>query len=430
MYKIAIIGGGPAGYSAAFEAVRYGFSVLLFEMDMLGGTCLNRGCVPTKYLSHVAELYSNINESKRYGIGVEPTGLDYEKTVDESENIVSKLREDLTNNLLQSKITIVKGKAKLLDETHISCNGEVFEAEHIIIATGSKNTDKPFVHCINTDELLSLKHLPDKLIILGGGVSAVEFADIFSRLGVRIDIYIRGKRILRKWSKEIAASISSVLKKNEVKIHTEADLADIDLTSATVLSVLGRKPNLEGIDETIDEGIISIADNGGIVVDEYYRTKTKNIFAVGDVTENSAQLAHVAMEEAKQVVRFIAGETTKKSAVVQCIYTMPEVAVAGLSESEAKEAGIDYISAKQTMYSNARTLIGSTDRGFIKIIADKNTEKILGAELMCERASDIVGELALAINSGIKVSELEGSTRAHPTFYEAVTEALAKLIRN
>ena len=430
MYKIAIIGGGPAGYSAAFEAVRYGFSVLLFEMDKLGGTCLNRGCVPTKYLSHVAELYSNINESKRYGIGVELTGLDYEKTVDESENIVSKLREDLENNLLQNKVSIVRGEAKLLDATHISCNGEVFEAEHIVIAIGSKNTDKPFTECINTDELLRLKHLPDKLIILGGGVSAVEFADIFSRLGVRIDIYIRGKRILRKWSKEIAASISSVLKKNGVKMHTEADLADIDLTSATVLSVLGRKPNLEGVDESIDEGIISIADNGGIVVDEYYRTKTKNIFAVGDVTENSAQLAHVAMEEAKQVVRFIAGETTQKSAVVQCIYTMPEVAVVGLSESEAKEAGIDYISAKQTMYSNARTVIGSTDRGFIKIIADKNTEKILGAELMCERASDIVGELALAINSGIKVYELEGSTRAHPTFYEAVTEALAKLIRN
>ena len=426
MYKIAIIGGGPAGYSAAFEAVRFGFSVLLFEMDELGGTCLNRGCVPTKYLAHIADLYRNINVSNRYGIGVELTGLDYEKTVAESENIVSKLREDLTNNLLQSKITIVKGKAKLLDETHISCNDEVFEAEYIIIATGSKNTDKPFADCINTDELLSLKHLPDKLIILGGGVSAVEFADIFSRLGVRIDIYIRGKRILRKWSKEIAASISSVLKKNGVKIHTEADFADIDKSSATVLSVLGRKPNLEGV----DEGLASIADDGGIVVDEYYRTKTKNIFAVGDVTENSAQLAHVAMEEAKQVVRFIAGETTKKSAVVQCIYTMPEVAVAGLSESEAKEAGIDYISAKQTMYSNARTVIGSTDRGFIKIIADKNTEKILGAELMCERASDMVGELALAINNGITVSELEGSTRAHPTFYEAVTEALSKLIRN
>lgn len=426
MYKIAIIGGGPAGYSAAFEAVRYGFSVLLFEMDKLGGTCLNRGCVPTKYLSHVAELYSNINESKRYGIGVELTGLDYEKTVDESENIVSKLREDLENNLLQNKVSIVRGEAKLLDATHISCNGEVFEAEHIIIATGSKNADKPFAESINTDELLSLKHLPDKLIILGGGVSAVEFADIFSSLGTQVDIYIRGKRILRKWSKEIATSVSSVLKKNGVKIHTEANFTDIDKTSTTVLSVLGRKPNLEGV----DEGLVIIADDGGIVVDEYYRTKTKNIFAVGDVTENSTQLAHVAMEEAKQVVRFIAGETTKKSAVVQCIYTMPEVAVVGLSESEAKEAGIDYISAKQTMYSNARTVIGSTDRGFIKIIADKNTEKILGAEFMCERASDIVGELALAINSGIKVSELEGSTRAHPTFYEAVTEALDKLIRN
>lgn len=426
MYKIAIIGGGPAGYSAAFEAVRYGFSVLLFEMDELGGTCLNRGCVPTKYLTHVADLYRNINASNRYGIGVELKGLDYEKTVAESENIISKLREDLANNLLQSKITIVKGKAKLLDETHISCNGEEFEAEHIIIATGSKNADKPFADCINTDELLSLKHMPDKLIILGGGVSAVEFADIFSSLGTQVDIYIRGKRILRKWSKEIAASISSVLKKNGVKIHTEADFADIDKASATVLSVLGRKPNLEGI----DEGLVSIADDGGIVVDEYYRTKTKNIFAVGDVIWHSSQLAHVAMEEAKQVVRFIAGEAVKKSAVVQCIYTMPEVAVVGLSESEAKEKGIDYISAKQTLYSNARTLIGSTDRGFIKIIADKNTKKILGAELMCERASDMVGELALAINSGIKVSELEGSTRAHPTFYEAVTEALSKLIRN
>ena len=426
MYKIAIIGGGSAGYSAAFEAVRYGFSVLLFEMDKLGGTCLNRGCVPTKYLTHVADLYRNINASNRYGIGVELTGLDYEKTVAESENIISKLREDLTNNLLQSKITIVKGKAKLLDETHISCNDEVFEAEHIIIATGSKNVDKPFADCINTDELLSLKHLPDKLIILGGGVSAVEFADIFSSLGTQVDIYIRGKRILRKWSKEIATSISSVLKKNGVKIHTEANFTDIDKTSATVLSVLGRKPNLEGV----DEGLVSIADDGGIVVDEYYRTKTKNIFAVGDVIWHSSQLAHAAMEEAKQVVRLIAGEAVKKSAVVQCIYTMPEVAVAGLSESEAKEAGIDYISAKQTLYSNARTLIGSTDRGFIKIIADKNTKKILGAELMCERASDMVGELALAINNGITVSELEGSTRAHPTFYEAVTEALSKLIRN
>ena len=423
MYKIAIIGGGPAGYSAAFEAVRYGFSVLLFEMDKLGGTCLNRGCVPTKYLTHVADLYRNINASNRYGIGVELKGLDYEKTVAESENIVSKLREDLTNNLLQSKITIVKGKAKLLDETHISCNDEVFEAEHIIIATGSKNVDKPFADCINTDELLSLKHMPDKLIILGGGVSAVEFADIFSSLGTQVDIYIRGKRILRKWSKEIATSVGSVLKKNGVKIHTEADFADIDKTSATVLSVLGRKPNLEGI----DEGLVSIADDGGIVVDEYYRTKTKNIFAVGDVIWHSSQLAHVAMEEAKQAVRFIAGEVVKKSVVVQCIYTMPEVAVAGLPESEVKEKGII---TKQTFYSNARTLIGSTDRGFIKIIADKNTKKILGAELMCERASDMVGELALAINSGIKVSELEGSTRAHPTFYEAVTEALSKLIRN
>lgn len=426
MYKIAVIGGGPAGYSAAFEAVRYGFSVLLFEMDELGGTCLNRGCVPTKYLTHVADLYRNINASNRYGIGVELTGLDYEKTVAESENTVSKLREDLTNNLLQSKITIVKGKAKLLDETHISCNDEVFEAEHIIIATGSKNADKPFTDCINTDELLSLKHLPDKLIILGGGVSAVEIADIFSSLGTQVDIYIRGKRILRKWSKEIATSISSVLKKNGVKIHTEANFTDINKTSATVLSVLGRKPNLEGV----DEGLVSIADDGGIVVDEYYRTKTKNIFAVGDVIWHSSQLAHAAMEEAKQAVRLIAGEAVKKSTVVQCIYTMPEVAVAGLSESEAKEKGIDYISAKQTLYSNARTLIGSTDRGFIKIIADKNTKKILGAELMCERASDMVGELALAINSGIKVSELEGSTRAHPTFYEAVTEALSKLIRN
>lgn len=425
MYKIAIIGGGPAGYSAAFEAVKYGFDVVLFEMDKMGGTCLNRGCVPTKYLSHVAELVKNIIEAERYGINIETTTVDYEKTVIESEKIVTKLREDLENNLLQNRINIVKGKAELLDRNHISCNGEIYEAQNIVIATGSESVDKLFPESINTDELLNLRSLPKKLIILGGGVSAVEFADIYSSLGVDVEIYIRGKRILRTWSKEIATSVSSILKKKGVKINTGANFEDIDKSSAVVLSVLGRRPKLTGI----NTDLVDIADDDGIVVDELYRTKTDNIFAVGDVIENSLQLAHVAMEQAKQVVKFIAGDTIKSSVTVQCIYTSPEVAVAGLSESEAKDRGIEIISAKQTMYANARTLIGGTERGYIKIIADKNTEKILGAELMCERASDIVGELALAINKGLTAPELADSTRAHPTFYETITEAVTKLTR-
>ena len=425
MYKIAIIGGGPAGYSAAFEAVKYGFDVVLFEMDKMGGTCLNRGCVPTKYLSHVAELVKNIIEAERYGINMETTTVDYEKTVIESEKIVTKLREDLENNLLQNRINIVKGKAELLDRNHISCNGDIYEAQNIVIATGSESVDKLFPESINTDELLNLRSLPKKLIILGGGVSAVEFADIYSSLGVDVEIYIRGKRILRTWSKEIATSVSSILKKKGVKINTGANFEDIDKSSAIVLSVFGRRPKLTGINTDLAD----IADDGGIVVDELYRTKTDNIFAVGDVIENSSQLAHVAMEQAKQVVKFIAGDTIKSSVTVQCIYTSPEVAVTGLSESEAKDRGIEIISAKQTMYSNARTLIGGTERGYIKIIADKNTEKILGAELICERASDIVGELALAINKGLTAPELADSTRAHPTFYETITEAVTKLTR-
>ena len=425
MYKIAIIGGGPAGYSAAFEAVKYGFDVVLFEMDKMGGTCLNRGCVPTKYLSHVAELVKNIIEAERYGINIETTTVDYEKTVIESEKIVTKLREDLENNLLQNRINIVKGKAELLDRNHISCNGDIYEAQTIVIATGSESVDKLFPESINTNELLNLRSLPKKLIILGGGVSAVEFADIYSSLGVDVEIYIRGKRILRTWSKEIATSVSSILKKKGVKINTGANFEDIDKSSAIVLSVFGRRPKLTGINTDLAD----IADDGGIVVDELYRTKTDNIFAVGDVIENSSQLAHVAMEQAKQVVKFIAGDTIKSSVTVQCIYTSPEVAVTGLSESKAKDRGIEIISAKQTMYSNARTLIGGTERGYIKIIADKNTEKILGAELMCERASDIVGELALAINKGLTAPELADSTRAHPTFYETITEAVTKLTR-
>ena len=312
-----------------------------------------------------------------------------------------------------------------MDRNHISCNGDIYEAQNIVIATGSESVDKLFPESINTDELLNLRSLPKKLIILGGGVSAVEFADIYSSLGVDVEIYIRGKRILRTWSKEIATSVSSILKKKGVKINTGANFEDIDKSSAVVLSVLGRRPKLTGI----NTDLVDIADDDGIVVDELYRTKTDNIFAVGDVIENSLQLAHVAMEQAKQVVKFIAGDTIKSSVTVQCIYTSPEVAVAGLSESEAKDRGIEIISAKQTMYANARTLIGGTERGYIKIIADKNTEKILGAELMCERASDIVGELALAINKGLTVSELADSTRAHPTFYETITEAVTKLTR-
>ena len=426
MYDLAIIGGGPAGYSAALEGVRLGLSIILFEKNELGGTCLNRGCVPTKFLSHVAKIRTEMDIAIENGISFTETQIDFHKTMARKAEIISTLRNGLTQQMIRKKIQITQGTASIRERNKISCNGTEFETKNILIATGAVPV-KPFIaRAISSEEMLELDEIPKKLHILGGGSVAVEFACIFRALGSDVTISIRGERILQKWDKEIAVSLTQSMKQKGIRIQTKTNFETLQIENdAVILSAMGRIPNLEGLDNTY----FDVGPRNGIITDVFGMTKTAGIFAAGDVVEGSPQLAHIGMEQGRQVARLIAGVAiTKPSAIVKTIIASQEIASVGLTEQEAKNKGIRVITAKQNLYSNARTIIATKERGFIKVVADLETKKIIGAQLMCERAGDIVAELALAINHNLSPEDMLVSIRPHPSYCEAITDVMMLLL--
>lgn len=426
MYDLAVIGGGPAGYSAALEGVSLGLTVILFEKDVLGGTCLNRGCVPTKHLVHTADLYTQMQVSDSYGISTGAITVDFETVMKRKRDIVLQLRNGLEQMMLQKKIEIVRGNARVIFRGRVACSGQVYETKNILVATGSVPAEPLVKGAITSDELLELDHIPETMTILGGGVVAVEFAHIFSSMGTKVTMCIRGERLLRKWDRELALGITQKLKKQGVIVMTKCSPEQMEeQTADVVLSAAGRVPVVDGI---FDESMGIRMDNG-IVVDETGWTGVPGIYAAGDVISGSCQLAHIGMEQGKRAVRHIAGKKLAETAtVVSCIYIHPEIATVGMDEAEAKSKGINIICGKQTMYSNARTMISGGERGFIKLVAKAETLELIGAQLMCERAGDIAAELALAINNRLTVNDLLVSVRPHPSFCEAVTEAAVVLL--
>lgn len=423
--RFAVIGGGPAGYSAALEAVKFGWDVVLFEKSQMGGTCLNRGCVPTKYFAYAAQTIERLHSASKDGIVVLKSQIDFLQMQERKNQIVSTLRENLIQQLQNNRIQIVFGSAQLLNERSIQCGSMIYEADAILLATGAKPAPALLPDARDSDYLLACEQIPKKLHILGGGVIAVEFAALFQTLGSQVTLSIRGDRILRKWDREIALAITQRLKRQGVRIQAKCDFSRIEPEKeAFLLSATGRVPQLDGI----DPAFVAIGPQGGICADHCGKTKTKTIYAAGDVLESAPQLAHISMEQGKQVVRTLAGvSTATPAAVVQCIFAGQEAASVGLTEAEAKVQGISVVSAKQTMYSNARTMISSGERGFVKLVADASSGKLLGAQWLGERAGDLIAELALAINQELSVRELQASIRPHPSYCEVVTEAAEML---
>ena len=445
MYDICVIGAGPGGYVAAIKAARLGAKVALVEKDFLGGTCLNKGCIPTKALAKSAEILANIRSSQKYGINVDSFALDFKKVMLQKDEIVSRLRSGIDYLIKARKIDLFRAQAHILAPNKIKVGEQIIESQNIIIATGSQPKELPIVpfdgkDIISSDQMLELGALPESLIIIGAGVIGCEFASIFSEFGTKVTLIEALGQILPTIDREISKKMEIIFKKKGIQIYLNAkiekvakdqgniriDLNDGKATSGQkVLVCVGRRPDCENIG--LENAGIKI-EKGRILVDEFLRTSAENIYAVGDCT-GQYWLAHTASYQGIKAIENILKQKSPAdySAVPNCIYTDPEIATIGISESQAKEQGIEYKVGKFPFQALGRAHTARQTEGFCKIIIDPKTGRILGAGIMGEHATDLISELALAIRLKATVHDLEEMIHPHPTFSEAIGEAASSI---
>lgn len=454
---LVIIGGGPGGYEAAIRAAQLGAKVTLIENDNLGGTCLNRGCIPTKALYKNAEAVNSLKNINEFGITLSEYTFDMVKAQERKNEVVKKLVTGIEQLLKGNIIEVIKGKAtfkgsKLLEVITEEGTQEI-TANNIIIATGSSSSSVPvpginLPNVITSDEILDFESVPKNLAILGGGVVGVEFAGIFASLGAQVTIIEFLPKILYRLDDELSKKLSVYLKKQGIKIITGSalkevqktdeglkliagnDKGEVEVTCDYLLSAAGRKPNLDGLN--LESAGIEY-DRKGIKVDGNYKTSTEGVYAVGDVI-GGIMLAHIASEEGKVCVENIYGHNSKVNynAVPSCVFTFPEAASVGMTEDEAKEAGIEYIVGKSMFGANGKALTMGEGEGFVKVMAEKESHKLIGVHIMGPHASDIVHDGSLAIQNGLTIENIKESVFAHPTlsevFYEAVCGCIGEAI--
>lgn len=453
-YQLIVIGAGPGGYEAAIRAAQLGLHTALIERRQVGGTCLNRGCIPTKTMLHSAQLYKETAHFELFGLHTENTSFDWAKIHQRKNDVVSKLRSGIEQLIKANKIDFFNTSASILSPHEVQLEqGEetTLYGDNILIATGSVPSRPPIPGLdlpgvVTSDELLDdpsyaqTDSLPKEILIIGGGVIGVEFASVFSSFGCKVTIVEALDRILSTMDREISQNLSMILKKRGVEIHTGAMVERLEqsdgklvchftekekpqqISSQQILVAIGRRANTQGL---FGNDFLVEMERGHIVTDESFRTSVDSIYAIGDVSAK-IQLAHMASAQGICAAHIIAGKVPpiNLQAVPGCIYTDPEIASVGLSEDEAKKQGIPVKKGKFIMSGNGRSIIDEQERGFIKVLAHQDTDVILGAQLMCSRATDIVSELSTAIVNGLTVDQLAAVIRPHPTFCEGVTEAV------
>ena len=430
-YDVIVIGAGPGGYVAAIKAAKLGFKTAVIEAREAGGTCLNRGCIPAKAMIHAAEVYRSAKECERFGIHAENVTFDFEKIFEYKEEKTKQLVQGVEGLFKGNGVDQIAGKGTLLSDKKVkvvSEDGEqILEAEHIILAAGSKplilplpGMDLPGV--LTSDELFRMKSVPESLTIIGGGVISVEFATVYAALGCKVTILEALPRILPNMDKEISQNLKLILKKRGIDIHTAAAVQGVEAegdqyvckyiekekeqsaTSQYVLCAVGRCPNTDGL---FSEDATPEMNRGRVVVNEKFETSIPGVYAIGDLIFG-AQLAHAASAQGIQVAEQLAGKevSVDVNIVPGCVYTDPEIASVGMTEDEAKEKGIAVKVGKFIMSANGKSLITKEERGFIKIVAEEESGVIVGAQMMCARATDMIGEFVTAVANNMTVSQL------------------------
>lgn len=455
-FDLIVIGAGPGGYPAALRAAEDGRRVAVIEKEELGGTCLNRGCIPAKTLLHASGLYRRLQEAQAEGLSVSEAHVDMTRLQERRLEVISFLREGIAIQFRKKGVALFSGTGRILEKEKVlvtAGNEEILlTAPHILIAAGAKTVVPPIpgIDLPGVEDSAGLLARPepyDSLIIIGGGVIGMEFASFYSDLGKKVTVLEAMDRILPGMDREISQNLKMILKKRGVNIHTKASVTRVEsmeeggfvcyyeekgqafsAAAKGLLAAAGRRAEGEAVWSQQLLGA-SGTERGRIPVDENYQTRIPGIYAVGDVT-GGIQLAHAATAEGLLALDHMEGRAPSidRRVIPSCVYTDPEIACAGLTSEEAKASGIPVKTAKYLMSLNGKSVLSGQERGFIRLVAREDNEKIVGAQLMCARATDMIGELALAISRGITAGELAAVIHPHPTFGEGIGEA-ARLLQ-
>ena len=441
MFDIIIIGAGPGGYETAADAAAHGLTVAIVEKDMMGGTCLNRGCIPTKALCRNAEVINLMRESEVWGIKTGEMAFDYAPVFERKEAVVKQLREGVEMLMGAPGITAIKGEATLKDANTVVVNGEEYSAKNIIIATGSAPRGLPIEGAdlaMTSDDILAMETLPKSLCIVGGGVIGMEFAAVFSTFGVEVTVIEYCKEILPPFDKDVAKRLKTVLSKRGIKIITSAAVNGItqgedgftvsyelkgkaqSVTAEKVLMSVGRQPVLpQGLDAV---GVT--VGRRGIEVDDNMMTNVPGVYAIGDVN-GRMMLAHAASAQGQRALHAIMGKADdiKLDIVPSAVFTVPELAMVGLTEEQCAERGMDVTVKKAFFRSNGKAVAMNETDGLLKMIVDNATRQIVGCHICGAHAADLIQEVVTAMNAGATVDLLARSIHGHPTLSEVTLTA-------
>ncbi len=445
-FDIVIIGGGPGGYVAAIRGAQAGATVAVIEKQKVGGTCLNRGCIPTKALYYSAKALSAAKKAEDFGVITGEVSFDLEKAVARKDDIVTRLTGGVEQLLKGNGIELISGNGAITGEGLLTVTledgtTEEISAKKIIIATGSEPALIPAfkidgVNIITSTEALNLTEIPKSLLIIGGGVMGCEFATLFSKFGSEVKIVELLPTILSTEDKPVVRVIAKGFKTSGVEVLTGVMVDSVDVVdegvkttlkdgteiiTEKVLVSIGRSFNTKGIGlETVGVEL----ENGHIKVNEKMETSVAGIYAIGDVV-GGLLLAHVASVEGEvAVVNALGGDKVMDYSVIPAgIFTDPEIASVGLREKDAKEQGLDIKVGRFPYAASGKALAMGEGDGFVQIVADAATDKILGASIVGAHATDLLGEVALAVKAGHTAQDIIDTVHAHPTLPEVVLEA-------
>jgi dihydrolipoamide dehydrogenase len=446
-FDLIVIGAGPAGYVASIKAAQLGMKVACVDKrETLGGTCLNVGCIPSKALLESSHLYHEMSHAENHGINAGEIKIDIAQMLKRKNEVVDGLTKGIAGLFAKNKVTRLQGEAVIVGANEVKVKDSIYKAKNIIIATGSevislKDVEIDEEKIVSSTGALNLPKVPAKMVVIGGGYIGLEMATVWARLGSKIEVIEYANSIVPAMDIDIRKEFKKILEAEGMVFHLQTKVISVKKLGAKVevviensdgatdkieadvaLVAVGRKPNIEGLG--LDKIGVALDERGRVKTNAHFQTNIPSIYAVGDVIAGP-MLAHKAEEEGVACVEIIAGQKPhiNYDAIPAVVYTNPEVASVGKTEDELKAQGADYKVGKFPFLANSRGRATGQTQGFVKILADKKTDKVLGVHIIGADAGTMIAEAVIAMEFGASAEDIARTCHAHPTLNEAIKEA-------